>query len=681
MPRNPFKREKSLVATGDAVATLRNPAWNAFPLLGGGAQERIENAFNRAQSANYGWMYANSAAVRTVIDVIVRNVGQLELRLYEEIDEAERQPQPDHPAAWSMRYPNETTSSDQFIRSMFKDYLIYDNAYSLMVPAPNGRLSLMRIPAYMVQVMGPSLFETSIYRIWPQGAWTDTGLWGGFGTPVDFTPDQILHWHGEHPLDPRIGLSKLDTLRDVIAEDASLQQATVELARSGLQEPVWVKRPLDAPEISAEALRALEEDLANRIIGRNRRPPVLAEGMELQSFGLSPQDAQMLEVRRWCVERVATEYGVPLAIVGLGHGREGNLTDAQSALYTDTLLPYCEDFSKFITQRILVRVYDWQDGIFEFSFDEKLMGSDRLRAFVTATGRPVMLTNEARAKMNLPPVPGGDELVTPLNVLVGDEETQLGDVGANPKPSVGVMPIQDPNGPAQDGSYRSGQGSASETPKALKALPGEIDPSAPIQQLHPRRNADIQRQHRHVDAMQGVVQRHFNRLERDLRAKARKSSEPDWDRWDQEFAADLDRELKHVVAMEGELYAMRLGGYEFDTRRVEHYLTAMSESAANAINDTVRQEIKDLGLDVALARSPQHVASAGTSLGVRSTVWAREEAARQTPDGGVNRLKTWVADTGRHAAFDGDTVPLADDWPAGFAPGAEPGCACTSVVS
>src|SRR5690242_14859888 len=126
---NPFKRqEKAFTGTGDAVGALRAPGWNPYPLLGGGAQQRINDIFNRAQSANYGWMYANSPAVRTVIDLLVRNVGQLDLRLYEEIDESERQPRSDHPAALSLRYPNETTSSDGFIRSMFKDYLIYDNA-------------------------------------------------------------------------------------------------------------------------------------------------------------------------------------------------------------------------------------------------------------------------------------------------------------------------------------------------------------------------------------------------------------------------------------------------------------------------------------------------------------------------------------------------------------------------
>jgi hypothetical protein len=58
-----------------------------------------------------------------------------------------------------------------------------------------------------------------------------------------------------------------------------------------------------------------------------------------------------------------------------------------------------------LNQRILVRAYNWTDGCFEFNFDEKLMGNDRLRRWSSATGRPVMLTERGRAKLNLPPVP------------------------------------------------------------------------------------------------------------------------------------------------------------------------------------------------------------------------------------------------------------------------------------
>lgn len=645
--------EKALTGTPDAVVSMQAPGFSPFPLLGGGGRQRILEVFNRAQSANYAWMYANSPAVRTVIDVIVRNVGQLELRLYEELSAVERQPKPDHPAALSLRYPNETTTSDSFIRSLFKDFLIYDNAYALLIPAPNAQLTLIRIPAYMVEVKGASLFQAEVYRVWTQGAWTSAGTWGGSGQPIDYAPEQILHWHGEHPLDPRVGLSHLDTLRDVVAEDAALQQATVELANSGLQAPAWVFRPLEAPEWSNPARQGFEEDLTNRLKSRNRRPVVLEEGMKLESFGVSPQDAQMLEVRRWAVERVATAFGVPLAVVGLGTGRAENLADAQAQLYTDTLLPYCQDFTRTLNQRILVRAYNWTSGTFEFSFDEKLMGNDRLRAFTSATGRAVMLTNEARAKLNLPPIDGGDELVTPLNVVVGE------------KPSVDVMPVQDPNGPPQDGSHR-------EQPKALVKAAEEF---APIPQLHPGWKAELDRQHEYIDRSKAVMERHFQRLERSLRGKA----QTDWKRWDREFGHDLANALEEIVKAEGGLYAFKLGG-SFDMRRVQNYVRAMAEGAAEGINGKIREEIDALGLDAAFAKRPQHVESAGAGFGAHATVWAREEAARQSP-GYEHRVKTWIPDTARHAQFGGDTVPVGADWPAGFAPGTAPGCKCSASIS
>jgi hypothetical protein len=291
-----------------------------------------------------------------------------------------------------------------------------------------------RMPAHMVEVRGRSMFQAEGYRFRLRD-----------GTWIDFAPEQVLHWAGENPSDPRMGISRLDTLRSVIAEDAALQAAIVELANSGLTEPVWAFRPLEAPLMSNEAEQGLAEDLTNRIHARNRKVIVTQEGTDLRSFGVNPRDAQMLEIRRAAIEKVASVYGVPLGMVGLAD----NLEQAQSQFYADTLPPYCEEFTKMLNHRILVRVYNWTDGCFEFNLDEKHMGDDRLAALVSATGRPVMLTNEARAKLNLPPVDGGDELVTPMNVIVGE------------KPSVDVMPVQDPNKPAQDGSYR-------EQPKASR---------------------------------------------------------------------------------------------------------------------------------------------------------------------------------------------------------------------
>jgi len=639
--RNPFKRrEKALTGSSEVIQAVSG-GWTPLPQLGGGSRQRIVEAFQTAKTANYAWLYANSPALRSVVDVIVRNVGQLDLRLYEEIDESERQPRPDHPAALSLRYPSETVPADQFIRTMFRDYLISADAVALMFAVPGQRIGFKWLPISRVQFLGSNMFDVDTYRIYDQ-------LSGAYS---DWPASQILHWRGENPDDPRLGLSHLETLRSILAEEAAMQQANIELANSGMAQQTWVYRPMEAPDWTNEDRGAMEQDLANRIRRSNKLPVVLEEGMELRPMGVSPKDAEALDLRKWIKGEVADEYGVPRGMVGLAD----NLEQARSQFYTDTLPPYCEEFTKMLNLRILVREYGWTEGCFEFNLDEKQMGDERIKTLVSATGRAVILTNEARAKLNLPPVDGGDELVTPMNVIVGD----------NPKPSPQVMPPQDPNGPQQDGSYRA------EPPKAL----AKAQEYEPLPQLHPGRKAELERQYRNIDTMQAVVQKHFNRLERSLKAKGA----ADWRRWDKEFTSDLDSALERIVETEGSITAMRLGGHDFDVRRVKNYLLAMAQGAAQAINDTIQSEIKDMGLDGAMNQRARHVASAGTSLGARATTWARQEAARQTP-GGDQRMKTWIADTDRHAEFDGDTVPVDADWPAGFAPGGAPNCACTMSI-
>jgi HK97 family phage portal protein len=645
----PFKK-KALTGTPAVLESLSDRTMQPFPLLGGGNRQRIQDAYNTAQSANYSWLYARSPALRKVVDLIVRNIGQLDLRLYEEISEDERQPRPNHPAALSLRYPSETVTQDKWIRSMLKDFLLYDNAYSLLVPATAGQIWIERMPAHMVEVRGSSLFTAEGYRLWRRD-----------GTFTDLTPDQVLHWHGENPDDPRIGLSHLDTLRDVLAEDVALRQATVELANAGLTEPAWVYRPLEAPEWTNEARKGFEADLENRLRRRNKTPVVLEEGMEMKSFGVSPKDAEMMSLRKWAVAECATEYGVPLGMVGLAD----NVEEAREEFYADCLPPYCEDFTGTLNQRILVRAYNWTEGCFEFNLDEKLMGNERLKTLVSATGRAVMTTDEARAKLNLPPVDGGDELVTPMNVVVGD----------NPKPSPQINPPQDPNGPSQDGDARDGD--LPESSRRAQLPAAKAEEFEPITQLVPARKRELDRQHENIDMAQAAVQRHFNRLSQLLRGKAAKRF--DWGRSDEEFADQLNRVLKEIVRTEGQIYATKLVG-EFDMRRVQNYLRAMAEGAAEGINSKVREEIAELGLDEALAKAPQHVASAGVGLGAHATWWAREETARQSPNP-EGRVKTWIADTQRHAEFDGMTVPLGADWPAGFAPGTAPGCRCTASIS
>jgi hypothetical protein len=310
-------------------------------------------------------------------------------------------------------------------------------------------------------------------------------MWNGAWYPDEgmIPPQDMIHWRGWNAEDPKIGISRLETLRAVIAEEAAVQQALVELVKSGLAEPSWVWRDMNAPEWSAEARERFEEDLSNRLRWSGTKPPVLEEGMELRGFGVSPRNAQMLEVRKYALQQVASLFGVPLGMVGLAP----DVAEAQSEFYADTLPPIAEQFCRQLNLSVLQIEYEDTELYFEFDLDEKLMGDERLKALTSAAGVPPMTRNEARARLNLPPVEGGDEPITPLNVIAGD----------NPKPSPQIMPIQDPNKPEQDGS-----GSNEE-----KAIEPEL--------------------------IEAVLTSLFER-----QRKAKKSS-GNWKRWDRELTKDL----------------------------------------------------------------------------------------------------------------------------------------------
>lgn len=650
----PWKREKALSGDSGVLDAIREQNWNAHPLLGGGARQRIQEAYATAQTAGYHWMYCNSPAIRTVVDVIVRNVGQLDLRLYEEIDEAERQPRPEHAAALSLRYPNSTTPSDRFVRSMFLDFLTFGNAYALMLPAPQGQLTLQWIPAHRIEISGPNLFDPDTYWVIRRD-----------GLKFPFMPEAVLHWRNENPFDPRLGLSPLETLRNVIAEDAAMEAANVELAKSGMTSPSWVFRPIEAPDWTNEARQRAEEDLEARLKRSNSKPVILEESMELRDIGVSPRDAQALDVRRWTTEKIAAQYGVPLAMVDL----DDNVDQARSVFYADCLPPYCESFTKTLNTLVLVRHYNEPDFCFEFNLHEKQMGDERIKTLISAAGAPIFLRNESRAMLDMPPVPDGDEIITPGNVLVGG------------KPSPMMMPVQDPNKPSQEGDAREGlptpvPASDRSAEGLSKAIPGAVPAANHVWQLSNRRQVDISRQRRYVREAQVEMQKFFRAQAQAIRGKR---LEFDVDHWDRQLSARVLRLVSSIVEREGGIYVARLLGDDFDMGQVGNYLKAQASGAAHGINDATRRNIADMGLEDALERTLNvRAAVAGAALGAGSTTFARQEAAKQAPQREF-RLKTWVADTERHAHLDGTSVPLDQDWD-GLLPGSEPNCQCSVTI-
>ena len=644
--RLPWRREKALSASPAVLEALRNRLISPYPPIGG-TNVNITAAYQRGIDAAYGWMYATQPAVRSVVDFIARNAAQLSPpKLYERIGDTERERRSDHAAAELLAHPDQRTTGDAFFYRVFTDYLVWDNAFILKFrPSATGKLTLLRLPPGGVSVAG-GRFTPEAYTVW-----------NDVGESFPISPTDIIHWFGYHPEDPLRGLSKLETLRQELATDRAVQTTMVELAKNGLKGG-YIERPLDAPLAAQEDLERIAEMWK---AGKLKGDPILDEGMKFVSVGITPKDAETVATRRFTKEEVASQYGVPPAAMGIG---DSDPAEKRKLVYADVLPPYVNPLAHLLNVGLLEQEYHAPDLYFEFDLNEKLRGdiTERFSQYTAATGAPWLLRNEVRAKENLPPIEGADDLILPLNVIEEGEQSP-----ALPAPN--VMPVQDPNKPPQDGSYR-------EEPKALKAVPGAVDPEHRIQHFQQRVITDMARQRRNASQLQATIYKQYKRQQRVMNQKATY----DVERWTREMIAAIGPLIKGLVLREGDLFVARLGGAEFDERQVEHWLEAMISGTAEGLIAATRRDIAENGSEEALERATnQRAAVAGAQITAHATYFGRKSGAEQAPNP-EHRFQRWIANTERHAELDGASVPLGSDW-GGITPGSTPNCACSVDIA
>ncbi len=646
---NFFASRKALSASSAVLDIANTGQFRGYQSLGGSNQQVI-NAWEQAQSSSYAHLYQTQPAVRTTVDYIARNASQLPLKLFERVSDTEREPRSEHPAAETMRHPYESITSKRWIFNFIADWLLYDNAYA--VKFNNGsRRTLVRVPPHMVGLVSSSRFSVDGYRVHREDGSTypETGM---------LDPADVIHWVGYNPDDPRVGLSPLETLRDVLSEEAAAMAASTELLKSGLQKNGWVYRPLEAPDWGTAGREHFEQDLYNRVVGSSKRWPVLEEGMEIRDLGVTPKDAEVLEGRRFTTEVVAGEYG--LASVP----PEGD--EERKQFHADVLAPLVEDLAEVLDQGLLRAEFAADELYFEFDLNEKLRGDpiQRFQAITAAVGAPWLLRNEARAMENRPPVDGGDDLIVPLNVI---EEGP--DSPARPAPN--VMPIQDPNKPPQDGSHRE----ASIGSKAIKVK---------------RREVQEQRRDAYAAGLLLIRNRILARQESAHRA-AKNITDGRWGQWDREFADDLEVQIGRIIEREGDVVAQRLGMLAFDTRRTKSWTRAAAEEIAANANAKTREAVErttkavEEGDELEAAFANRRVETGSWATGVAGSAmnFAAIEAGKQD---GIPRLKTWLvaeAANSAHPEMDGQTVPLEQPFSNGRQrpPYEHTGCKCLLEIS
>lgn len=227
--------------------------------------------------------------------------------------------------------------------------------------------------------------------------------------------DRILHIRGFGG-DPLGGVSPLAVCRQVFGSALSTNQAASSMFANGVRSSgvLSTDKPLNK-EQRPEAERLLQEKFAGAM--NAGRPMLLDNGLKWQQLSISPEDAQMLESRRFSVEEICRVFDVPPHLIG---HTEGNTT-LGSSIGEQTL-----GFLKFKLRKRLKRIEgalekqllsraDRAAGIsIEFNVEGLLRADSAGRAEYYDIMKQFMTKNEIRALEGLPPVDGGDVLMAQM---------------------------------------------------------------------------------------------------------------------------------------------------------------------------------------------------------------------------------------------------------------------------
>lgn len=620
--------------------------------MGALSRNQINEAFLLYENETYGFLYQQVPAVRTCVDFIARQIMQLDLELYGYNSDGEREDIDDHPAAALIDSPNSITPGKAWLQGMVCDYLIYANAYSLKIRAGNT-FRIYQIPAHKVAPIGESIFEVEQYKIF-----------GERGSYEYVDPEDVIHIKDYNPTDQRRGFSKLETLRLVLQEDRTMTQTNIELMKNGMTGygNGWVTVPADVEleDEDRERIQAMLNAGFKQSADGTLFFPMLEDGAQITQPNLSPQKAQMLEQRKFSLETVAKLYGIPL---GLLDGSVGDVEAQTANLYQDVLPPLCDAFQGFLNLQILEAEFPGEELCYEFDLKSKLRGDNqaRLQQLVSVSGGPILTRNEARKLEGLAPLddPEADELITPLNITVGG------------KPSPQVMPVQDPNGPLQDGSHRDPTTPPEvEAPEPVKALPmqtktSEVEAKALL--LARRKNQD-RRRNEYASKWEVLLNKHFSRQASAMASKDATSNAADSDRYNEELGADILALERQQIKHEGDVAATRLGLPGFNMEYVAHYTEQAAADKAKSINGKTQEDLDaaETPADRAgvfdVAKSERAV-NLGMTFATKLSSFAHREAGQQDPNVS-QRQKTWVvtSQNSRHPELDGERVPLYQEF-------------------
>ena len=231
--------------------------------------------------------------------------------------------------------------------------------------------------------------------------------------------DEVIHvrnfgWDGLY------GISPLTAGANAVGLTLALDEFASKFFTNGAHVPTVLELPPMGDDALAEFKRRWRSEYAGL---DNAHKTAAAPGLKAHRLGVSPREAQAEEARKFQLLEIARIYQVPPHMLGdLGGATFNNVEEQRREFAEQTLRRWTVKLEHALESRLLLTQERRRYSI-RFNVAARIRGTfrDQVEAIMQATGgAPIYTQNEGRDYLGLPPVQGGDRLMSNLNQAPAD---------------------------------------------------------------------------------------------------------------------------------------------------------------------------------------------------------------------------------------------------------------------
>lgn len=362
-------------------------------------------------------------AVYSCVRILSEAVAGLPLQLFRYNENGGREKALDHPLYRLLHdEPNPEMTSFVFRETLMSHLLLWGNAYAQIVR--NGRGEVLGLYPLMPNKMKVDRDERgNLYYEYSRT--TEDANTLGKKQKVILRPTDVLHIPGLG-FDGLVGYSPIAMAKNAIGLAIATEEYGAKFFANGATPGGVLEHPgiIKDPQKIRDSWNAAYQGSANA-----HKVVVLEEGMKYQSIGISPEQAQFLETRKFQINEIARIFRVPPHMVGdLEKSSFSNIEQQSLEFVKYTLDPWVVRWEQAMT-RVLLLDSEKPRYFIKFNLEGLLRGDYQSRMNGYAIGRQNgwMSANDIRELENLDRIPaeeGGDLY------LINGAMTKLADAGA-----------------------------------------------------------------------------------------------------------------------------------------------------------------------------------------------------------------------------------------------------------